>query len=59
MTISVLGINTKQIFAGEIIENKKLEPLKVIEKHLGLPAAKIFKMIEKGNKDKWIKALGI
>ena len=39
--------------------NKKLEPLKVLEKRLRMPAAKIYKMIEKGTKDEWLKALGI
>ena len=41
------------------IENRKLEPLKVLEKRLRMPAAKIYKMIEKGTKDEWLKALGI
>ena len=58
-TISASGINTEQIYEGERIENKKLEPLKVLEKRLRMPAAKIYKMIEKGTKDEWLKALGI
>ena len=36
-----------------------LEPLKVLEKRLRMPAAKIYKMIEKGTKDEWLKALVI
>ena len=58
-TISASGINTEQIYEGERIENKKLEPLKVLEKRLRMPVAKIYKMIEKGTKDEWLKALGI
>ena len=50
-TISASGINTEQIYEGERIENKKLEPLKVLEKRLRMSAAKIYKMIEKGTKD--------
>ena len=58
-TISASGINTEQIYEGERIENRKLETLKVLEKRLRMPAAKIYKMIEKGTKDEWLKALGI
>ena len=39
--------------------NKKLGPLKVLEKLLRKPAAKIYKMIEKGTKDERLKTLGI
>ena len=46
-TISVSGINTEQIYEGERIENKKLKPLKVLEKRLRMAVAKIYKMIEK------------
>ena len=54
-TISASGINTEQIYEGERIENKKLEPLKVLEKRLRMPAAKIYKMIEKGLKMSCLK----
>ena len=46
-TISASGINTEQIYEGERIENRKLEPLKVLAKRLKMPTAKIYKMIEK------------
>ena len=48
-----------QIYEGERIENRKLETLKVLAKRLKMPTAKIYKMIERGNKDEWLKALGI
>ena len=54
-TIWESGINTEQIYEGERIENKKLEPLKVLEKRLRMPAAKIYKMIEKGLKMSCLK----
>ena len=56
-TISASGINTEQIYEGERVENKKLEPLKVLQKRLNMPASKIYKMIKDGTKDEWIKAL--
>ena len=47
-TISASGINTEQIYDGERIENKKLEPYKVLEKRLRMPAPKIYNLIKKG-----------
>ena len=56
-TISASGINTEQIYDGERIENKKLEPYKVLEKRLRMPAPKIYNLIKKGTVDEWMKAL--
>ena len=56
-TISASGINTEQIYDGYRIQNKKLEPLKVLEKRLRMPAPKIYKMIPDGTVDEWMKAL--
>ena len=56
-TISASGINTEQIYDGDRIQNEKLEPLKVLEKRLRMPAPKIYKMIKDGTVDEWMKAL--
>tara|TARA_B100000989_G_scaffold298608_1_gene288712 strand:- start:289 stop:2205 length:1917 start_codon:yes stop_codon:yes gene_type:complete len=58
-TISASGINTEQIYEGERVENKKLEPLKVLQKRLNMAAPKIYKMIKDGTTEEWLKALQV
>ena len=38
-------------------QKKKLEPYKVLEKRLRMPAPKIYNLIKKGTVDEWMKAL--
>ena len=58
-TISASGINTEQIYEGERVENKKLEPLKVLQKRLHMASPKIYKMIKDGTKEEWLRVLQI
>ena len=51
------GMNTQQIYDGKRHDNQALEPLRILEARLQMPAVKIAALIQKGGEDEWRRAL--